>query len=103
MENQSQMWNTTGGQGWVKTQSLLDRMFHPFEGMLLDAVLAASPRHVLDVGCGTGATTVAIARRLGAGSRCTGVDISEQMIVAARARAEKDAVPASFIRADAET
>jgi SAM-dependent methyltransferase len=101
--NQNQIWNSTGGQGWVMSQSLLDYMFKPFEELLADTVSAASPRHVLDVGCGTGATTVAIARRLDLDSSCVGIDISQTMVAAARARAEKDGVTASFICSDAET
>ena len=58
---------------------------------------------VLDVGCGTGGTTLAVARRLGAGAAAIGIDISEPMIAAARARAEREGSPASFIRADAQT
>lgn len=101
--NQSQIWNSTGGQGWVSSQSLLDQMYKPFEDLLVDAVSVASPGRVLDVGCGTGATTVAIARRLDPDGGCVGIDISQPMIAAARARAEKDGVRASFICADAET
>ena len=48
---------------------------------------------------GTGATTLAIARRLGSHARCVGVDISEQMIALARQRAA-DAV-VEFVVADA--
>ena len=50
-----------------------------------------------------GATTLAVARRLGAHGEYVGVDISEPMIAAARARAERDGSPATFIRADAQT
>jgi SAM-dependent methyltransferase len=57
---------------------------------------------VLDVGCGTGSTTLAVARTIGAGGRCVGIDISDPMIAAARARAERERAPASFIRADAQ-
>lgn len=57
---------------------------------------------MLDVGCGTGSTTLAIARRLGAKARCTGIDISEPMIAAARERAEREGSPTRFIRADAQ-
>jgi SAM-dependent methyltransferase len=101
--NQGQIWNTIGGQGWVTSQSLLDQIFKPFEDLLVDAVSVASPRHVLDVGCGTGATTVAIVRRLDPDRRCVGIDVSQPMIAAARARAEQDGVTASFICSDAET
>jgi len=58
---------------------------------------------VLDVGCGAGATTLAIARALAAGNECTGVDISEGLISAARARATQERVAAKFLCADAQT
>ena len=58
---------------------------------------------MLDVGCGTGSTTLAVARLLGAKGRCIGIDISDPMIAAARARAERERTPASFIRANAQT
>jgi SAM-dependent methyltransferase len=57
---------------------------------------------VLDVGCGTGSTTLAAARLLGEKGHCTGIDISEPMITAAQARAEREGAPASFIRANAQ-
>ena len=44
-----------------------------FEDMLVAAVGAESGSRVLDVGCGTGSTTLAVARRLGAKGRCTTV------------------------------
>ena len=101
--DQKALWNSNAGCPWVESQATMDQMFAPIEALLADAVVAGSPRDVLDVGCGTGATTFAVARRLGAASRCVGVDISEPMIAAARARAERAGVPAQFILADAET
>ncbi|MFI6012790.1 class I SAM-dependent methyltransferase [Streptomyces sp. NPDC051243] len=100
-DEQAVRWNGPAAQGWVAAQALLDRVLEPFEEPLLDAVPAGRGGQVLDVGCGTGGTTVAVARRLGPGGHCVGVDISEPMISAARARAERESAPASFIRADA--
>jgi SAM-dependent methyltransferase len=58
---------------------------------------------VLDVGCGTGATTLAVARLLAsAKGDCVGIDISEPMIAAARERARREGFPATFICADAQ-
>jgi SAM-dependent methyltransferase len=102
-EDQAKRWNSTAGRAWVDAQALLDRLFKPLETLLVDAVTAQSPRDVLDVGCGTGGTTVAMARRLGANATCTGVDISEPMIEAARVRAARDQTRATFVVADAQT
>src|SRR5262249_24918271 len=78
-------------------------LFEPFAAMFVDAVIAGSHAEVLDVGCGTGSTTLAIAHRLGSKGRCIGIDISEPMLDLARARAEKERVAATFICADAQT
>ena len=100
---QSARWNGTAGNAWVDMQELLDGMFRPFEELLVEAVKQADGRHVLDIGCGTGGTTLAVARALRGNGSATGVDISEPMIEAARARAEAEHSPARFIRADAQS
>ncbi|MGA7485442.1 MAG: class I SAM-dependent methyltransferase [Xanthobacteraceae bacterium] len=136
-DEQTTLWNGPAGRAWVEAQELLDRALKPFEDLLVEAVSAASAARVLDVGCGTGSTTLAVARRLardpekwepvfgkdhaqnknlerddhsekghpalGAQGRSIGIDISEPMIAFARARAEREGTPASFIRADAQT
>lgn len=102
-DEQVALWNGAAGRAWVEAQEVVDQMFKPFETLLAESVLAESASRVLDVGCGTGSTTLAAARSLGAKSRCTGIDISEPMIVAARARAERERTPATFIHDDAQT
>jgi SAM-dependent methyltransferase len=98
---QAALWNGPAGRAWVDAQELLDRVFEPFEELLLAPVVAGS--RVLDVGCGAGGTTRAAARRLGAGGHAVGIDISEPLIAAARARAEREGSRATFVRADAQT
>jgi ubiquinone/menaquinone biosynthesis C-methylase UbiE len=100
--DQRALWNGRGGSAWVETQELLDRVLQPFEDMLVEAVSAEPAHSVLDVGCGTGGTTLAIARHLGANGRCVGIDISAPMLATARARAEGDGIPATFVCADAQ-
>jgi SAM-dependent methyltransferase len=100
---QTARWKGVAGCAWVEMQELLDRTLQPLEDLLLEAVSIRPGDRVLDVGCGTGGTTLAVARLLGAGGRCVGVDISDPMIAAARARAEGSGTQASFIRADAQT
>jgi SAM-dependent methyltransferase len=102
-DEQTKLWNGRAGHAWVEAQELLDELYRPFEELLVQVVPADSARRVLDVGCGTGATTLALARRLGATGRAIGIDLSGPMIDRARARAERTDSPATFIRADAAT
>jgi SAM-dependent methyltransferase len=101
-DEQAALWNGVAGRAWVDAQQALDRLFAPFEDLLVTAVTAASARTVLDIGCGTGGTTLAVARRLRGNARCVGVDISAPMLELARARAEAEHLTAEFICADAE-
>lgn len=97
-------WNGIAGQAWAEEQEMLDRMFQPFADLLAETVSTGPTRvRVLDVGCGTGATTLAIARRLPGTGHCTGIDISGPMLAVAQTRAAQEGVPASFLRADAQT
>ncbi len=101
-DEQATLWNGPSGRAWVETQDLLDQLFKPFEDLLVEAIAAKSRCRLLDVGCGTGSTTLAIARRLEAKDCCIGIDISGPMIAAARTRAERDRTPATFICANAQ-
>src|SRR5688572_31476951 len=102
-DEQIRLWNGAAGTAWVEAQESLDRMFRPFEDRLVAAASEAAAQRVLDVGCGTGGTTLAIARKLGATGRCTGIDVSQPMIDLARSRATREHSAASFIVADAQT
>ena len=78
-------------------------MLAPFTPALLDAAAPARSDTVLDVGCGTGGTTVGAAR-LAADGRATGIDISEAMVDGARRRAEREGVTnVAFAVRDAQT
>jgi SAM-dependent methyltransferase len=102
--NQAALWNDTAGRTWANMQALLDRILAPFAEPVWTAGFPGEGRRVLDIGCGAGATTLGMARRLGPDGFCLGVDISEPLVAAAKAGAEAEAVgSAHFIQADAQT
>jgi SAM-dependent methyltransferase len=102
-DEQKTLWNGTAGHAWVELDAVLDRMLAGFTDLLLQGARIEPAHCVLDIGCGTGNTTLAVARSLGGPGRCVGVDISEPMTSVARARAEQQRLPATFICADAAT
>src|SRR5581483_5069688 len=96
-------WNGIGGHAWVDLQSVIDDVFQPFTDLLIEPCAGGSVRSVLDVGCGAGGTTLAAAGQLRGSGRCVGIDISEPLIAAARARAEHERSSARFVVGDAQT
>ena len=58
----------------------------------LKEIVDGTAQRILDVACGTGDSTVSIARAAGEGSAVTGVDISEGMMALVQGKAEKAGV-----------
>lgn len=97
-------WAARRGESWAVLQPILDGMFAPLEALLTERAAAAAPSRVLDIGCGAGATALALAQRLGAPAQVTGVDISPALIALAQQRAAAAglATQTQFITADAQ-
>ena len=58
----------------------------------LKAIVDGTPQRILDVACGTGDSTISIARAAAAGSEVIGADISEGMMALVTEKAEKAGV-----------
>lgn len=102
--DQAVLWNEANGRTWVELQSVLDRMLAPFASIVVDEAFPGAGGRVTDIGCGAGATTLAMARRLGPGGLALGVDISEPLVAAAAERARAERLEnAAFVQADAQT
>ena len=84
--SQDAVWNGPVGDSWVRNAVAYDRLLEPL-GLAALARLDPGPGEcVLDVGCGTGATTLDLGRRVGLAGSVVGVDVSRPMIEQARAR-----------------
>ncbi|MFO0625811.1 MAG: class I SAM-dependent methyltransferase [Polyangiales bacterium] len=95
-------WNDRSGPHWVAMQPRLDAQLAPVSDAILDGVALAPDARVLDVGCGTGALSLAVASRVPAG-RVVGADLSAPMLARARERAAAQGlVNTSFVEADAQ-
>jgi ubiquinone/menaquinone biosynthesis C-methylase UbiE len=93
-------WNGPGAERWVVNQARMDATL---EEVLQAALAHAAPREgeaVLDIGCGCGATTLALAAKVGPSGHVTGLDVSGPMLTRARDRSAGLANVAC-IRADA--
>ena len=93
-------WNGPGGQRWADRQAAQDILLKPVADLLIDRAAPKSGERVLDIGCGSGATTIALAQKVVPSGHAFGVDISGPMLERARASAPRD-LPIDFVLADA--
>jgi SAM-dependent methyltransferase len=93
-------WNGPGGERWARRQQGQDVLLAPIADILIDRAKPKAGERVLDVGCGSGFTTLAFARRVGPPGHVLGVDVSGPMLAQARASAPANA-PVEFVLADA--
>ena len=99
--DQAEYWNSDNGQTWVTHQDGLDKALDNPGMRLLERAAPCAGEHVLDIGCGAGATAFFAAERVGADGRITGLDISEVLLSHARGRNRFETV--EFLLADAQT
>jgi SAM-dependent methyltransferase len=73
-----------GGPAEVYERAFVPALFAQWGPVVADAAGVAMGSRVLDVGCGTGAATVAAAERAGPGGRVVGLDPNPEMLTVAR-------------------
>lgn len=83
---QRAFWNSDATRRWVTEQTRIDRLMSNVTEAALAAAAPMPGESVLDIGCGTGTTTLRIAEAVGPSGRVLGVDISEQQLALARQR-----------------
>ena len=76
---QRQFWSGAGGDVWVNKQREMDIMLNPLGDRVIERLDLKSDAKIIDIGCGCGATTLEIAKKITQGV-ILGVDISEPML-----------------------
>ena len=80
-------WQGRTGEGWAGEWRRTDRSFGGLTERLLAGTRAFRFRHALDIGCGAGELSLALARGY-SHARVVGVDVSPPLLAAARSRGE---------------
>jgi SAM-dependent methyltransferase len=93
-------WNSAVADRWARRQAEIDAMMSPFTDALLGAANLGpdGPWRILDVGCGSGETTLLAAE---IGHELTGLDVSTSLLDLAKARAKKAGLGVDFFLGDA--
>jgi SAM-dependent methyltransferase len=76
-------WSSVRGEKWVAQLAGMEAMLAPVDQPLIEALRLETPCRIADVGCGGGATSIAILRNAPAGSVVHGYDLSPASIEAA--------------------
>lgn len=97
-------WNEVAGPKWVGFGDAMETRLERVNDLLLARAAAAAGEAVLDIGCGTGLTTLPLARSVGVAGSVLGIDISEPMLAVARRRiVERGLGNVTLLSADAQT
>jgi len=99
---QRKLWNAQTADYWVGQKSALDGLLAPLTALLMDAASLSGSEQVADIGCGTGATALQFASKVGITGHVTGIDLSKKLIGSAISAAQNAGVAnVTFIEADA--
>ena len=93
-------WNGPGGQRWVSHQRMQDALLAEVAERLMERAAARDGETILDIGCGAGTTSIALARQVAPDGRVLGVDVSAPLLERARQHAPAG-LPVEFALGDA--
>jgi SAM-dependent methyltransferase len=84
--DQATYWNEGGGRRWVSNLDAVERMLQPLAEELSRLAAPLPGERVIDVGCGGGVTSRAMAQAVGPTGEVVGLDVSAVILDVARAR-----------------
>lgn len=100
----AEFWNSAQGTLWVNNQGRLDAAMAPMLAQMTEHAAPQPGEQVLDVGCGTGASSLHFGTCVGASGHVTGADISSVLLGHAQSRVEAaGAANVGLLLCDAQT
>ena len=97
-------WNADAGEAWAALQEQLDAQLASHGSRAMEALAPAAGERIVDVGCGSGQTSLALGQAVGRSGAVMGLDVSRPLLDLARRRAaESGAANVSFAEADVQT
>lgn len=99
--DQGKFWNEEPGLSWVENDRLMSERLETISQLLLENLDLRPSSRILDIGCGGGGTTLALAKRAPPSAQITGLDISKPLLdLAAQKCADHENI--NFVLADAQ-
>ena len=99
--DQGKFWNEASGLSWVENDRLMSERLETISQLLLENLDLHPSSKILDIGCGGGTTTLALAKGAPPSVQITGLDISKPLLdLAAQKCAEHKNI--NFVLADAQ-
>ena len=102
-DGQIAYWNGPIGEVWAKAREKRDRDHAFLTTALIERARPRPGEHVLDIGCGSGTTTLKLAELIKPKGYVLGVDISRPMLALAKRRASAERSGAQFMEDDMTT
>ncbi len=93
---QIEYWNAVAGETWAQFQEPLDRQIELLGLAGIDLLQPVPGEQIIDIGCGCGQTSLALAARVAPTGSVVGIDLSRPMLEVARERPR----PAANLRVD---
>ena len=69
-------WNTDAGEAWAALQEQLDAQLAAHGRRAMDALAPVAGERMVDVGCGSGQTSLALGQAIGRSGAVMGLDVS---------------------------
>ncbi|MEP4290929.1 MAG: class I SAM-dependent methyltransferase, partial [Rhizobiaceae bacterium] len=101
-QKQADYWSSSAGLKWIQFEEELDTVFEAVNETLVNMAQPQCGERIVDIGCGTGATTRAFAEHLGPDGYISAIDISKPLLSHAKSRSRGVETRTNYSLTDAQ-